>query len=103
MKNQVIAEVKIIPLGTASTSLSQYVAACLELTQKAQGVTCQLTAMGTIIQGPLKSAPKFTLGISPYSYHRVAFSAEANPLWRSKVRQKSEGTLEQKLRFHKFF
>ena len=53
MKQQVIAEIKIAPLGTASTSLSRYVTACLEVLSKAQDVTYQPTAMGTVIQGPL--------------------------------------------------
>jgi uncharacterized protein (TIGR00106 family) len=49
----IIAEIQIVPLGTATTSLSQYVAACLDAVEQAQGVNYQLTAMGTIIQGPL--------------------------------------------------
>lgn len=54
MKQQVIAEIKVIPLGTETTSLSQYVAACLDIASKAEGVSCQLTAMGTIVQGTLE-------------------------------------------------
>ena len=54
MKEQVIAEVTIIPLGTATTSLSHYVAACLDTVRQAQDISYQLTAMGTIIQGPLE-------------------------------------------------
>lgn len=53
MKEQVIAEVKIAPLGTANTSLSHYVASCLNVAKQAQDVSYQLTAMGTILQGPL--------------------------------------------------
>jgi uncharacterized protein (TIGR00106 family) len=53
MKEQVIAEVKIAPLGTASTSLSRYIAGCLDAVKQAQDVSYQLTAMGTILQGPL--------------------------------------------------
>ncbi len=53
MKEQVIAEVTIIPLGTATTSLSHYVASCLDTVKQAQDISYQLTAMGTIIQGPL--------------------------------------------------
>ena len=53
MKDMVIAEIKVIPLGTATTSLSRYVAACVNTVKQAQGISYQLTAMGTIIQGPL--------------------------------------------------
>ncbi len=54
MKEQVIAEIKIVPLGTATTSLSRYIAACLDTIKQAQDISYQLTAMGTIIQGPLE-------------------------------------------------
>jgi len=54
MPQQVVAEISVIPLGTASTSLSQYVAACVDTLKQAPDVSYQLTAMGTIVQGPLK-------------------------------------------------
>ncbi|MBN1366426.1 MAG: MTH1187 family thiamine-binding protein [Dehalococcoidales bacterium] len=53
MEHQVIAEVKVVPLGTRSTSLSRYVRACTLLLQDAKDITFQTTAMGTIIQGRL--------------------------------------------------
>ncbi len=53
MREQVIAEIKIVPLGTETTSLSRYVKACTVLLKEAKDVTYQTTAMGTIIQGPL--------------------------------------------------
>ena len=54
MKETVIAEIQIIPLGTATTSLSRYIAACISTVKQAQDISYQLTAMGTIIQGPLE-------------------------------------------------
>ncbi len=54
MKELIIAEIKIIPIGTATTSLSRYIAACIDTLKQAQGISYQLTAMGTIIQGPLE-------------------------------------------------
>ena len=54
MPQQVIAEISVIPLGTASTSLSHYVAACVDILKQAPDVSYQFTAMGTIIQGPLE-------------------------------------------------
>jgi len=53
MKEQVIAEIHIIPLGTATTSLSRYIATCINTVKQAQDISYQITAMGTIIQGPL--------------------------------------------------
>ena len=54
MKESVIAEIHIVPLGTATPSLSHYIAACLDVVKQAQDVSYQLTAMGTIIQGRLE-------------------------------------------------
>ena len=54
MKESVIAEIHVIPLGTATTSLSRYVAACFDVVKEAQDISYQLTAMGTIIQGRLE-------------------------------------------------
>ena len=54
MKEQVIAKIHIVPLGTATTSLSRYIAACLDIVKKAQGISYQLTATRTIIQGTLE-------------------------------------------------
>lgn len=48
-----VIEVSIVPIGSASSSLSAYVAKCLEVLQKAEGIGYQLTPMGTIIEGEL--------------------------------------------------
>ncbi len=50
----VIAELVVVPLGTATTSLSHYVSACHQILKEAKDVKYELTAMGTIIQAPLK-------------------------------------------------
>ena len=54
MKGSVIAEIHIVPLGTATTSFSHYVAACLDIVKNTQDINYQLTAMGTIVQGSLE-------------------------------------------------
>lgn len=53
MKESVIAMIKVVPLGTVSPGLSRYVAACLDVVKDAGDISYQITAMGTIIQGPL--------------------------------------------------
>lgn len=53
MKETVIAEIHVVPIGTATTSLSHYIAACLDVVKQAEDISYQLTAMGTIIQAPL--------------------------------------------------
>ena len=54
MKDWVVAEIAVVPLGTADTSLSRYVAACIDTLAKASGIEYELTGMGTIVEGPLK-------------------------------------------------
>ncbi len=49
-----VVEISIVPLGTGSTSLSPYVAACeKELRKHCGDLKYELTAMGTIIEGDL--------------------------------------------------
>ncbi|HEY4431193.1 MAG TPA: MTH1187 family thiamine-binding protein [Paenibacillus sp.] len=49
-----IAEVTVIPIGTGSTSLSSYVADMQRVLKTVEGITYELTSMGTIIEGPLQ-------------------------------------------------
>ncbi|MEC0228420.1 MULTISPECIES: MTH1187 family thiamine-binding protein [Paenibacillus] len=48
-----IAEFTIIPIGTATTSLSGYVADLHKELEKHTDITFEMTPMGTIIEGPL--------------------------------------------------
>lgn len=48
-----LVEITVIPLGTDSTSLSDYVAGCVQVLKQAQDVSYQLTPMGTVIEGDL--------------------------------------------------
>lgn len=48
-----IVEVSIVPLGTATPSVSQYVAGAIGVLQKEKDVKYELTSMGTIIEGDL--------------------------------------------------
>lgn len=49
----VIAEVTIVPLGTGTPSVSQYVARAVSLLGQEKTVKYRLTGMGTIIEGNL--------------------------------------------------
>jgi uncharacterized protein (TIGR00106 family) len=53
MKDLVIAELKVVPLGTQTASLSKYVKAVIDVVREAKDITYQITPMSTIIQGPL--------------------------------------------------
>ena len=47
-----VVEISVAPLGTSTTGVSSYVAACVELVA-ASGLAYQLTPMGTIIEGDI--------------------------------------------------
>lgn len=57
---QVVAELSIVPLGTAGTGLSHYVAACLKVLEGKKDLSYKLTPMGTIIEGPLEEILEVT-------------------------------------------
>ena len=48
-----IAEVTIIPIGTATTSLSSYVAQMQQVLAEQKGISYELTSRSTIIEGDL--------------------------------------------------
>jgi uncharacterized protein (TIGR00106 family) len=53
MKESVIVELKVIPMGTKSASLSEYVAAVIQVVKQTEGISYRITPMATIVQGPL--------------------------------------------------
>lgn len=48
-----LVEISIIPIGTGSPSLSQYIARAVEVLQGEKDIKYELTAMGTVIEGDL--------------------------------------------------
>jgi uncharacterized protein (TIGR00106 family) len=48
-----IAEVSVIPLGTKTPAVSQYVAQAVRVLEREKDVKYEMTAMGTIIEGDL--------------------------------------------------
>ena len=48
-----IAEVSVVPLGTKSPSVSQYVAKAVRILEQEKDLKHQTTAMGTIVEGDL--------------------------------------------------
>ena len=49
----VIAEVSVVPLGTKTPSVSQYVARAVKVLEQEKDIRYEMTAMGTIIEGDL--------------------------------------------------
>ena len=52
-----IAEVSVVPIGTANTSVSEYVAGAVSIL-KESGLKYKLTPMGTIIEGDIQDVLK---------------------------------------------
>ena len=48
-----IVQVSIVPLGTKTTSISDYVAQALKVLQNQKSVSYKLTPMGTVLEGDL--------------------------------------------------
>ncbi len=96
MKESVIAELKIIPLGTKSASLSKYVAAVIKLVKQAKGITYQVTPMSTIVQGPLTQVLKLA-----QEMHEIPFTMGVNRVLTSisiDDRRDKQITMESKVK-----
>jgi uncharacterized protein (TIGR00106 family) len=52
-ERMVIAEVSVVPLGTKTPSVSQYVARAVKVLEREKDIKYEITAMGTIIEGDL--------------------------------------------------
>jgi uncharacterized protein (TIGR00106 family) len=48
-----IAEISVVPLGTKTASVSQYVARAVKVLEQEKAIRYQATAMGTIVEGAL--------------------------------------------------
>ena len=53
MANTVIADIKILPLGTGTAGVSHLVSDCVRLVKNAPGISYRITPMSTIVEGPL--------------------------------------------------
>ncbi len=96
MSKSVIAEIKIIPLGTATTSLSHYIAGSIKVVKQAKDISYQVTAMGTIIQGPLDRVLELVRKM-----HEVPFTMGAKRVVTTislDDRRDKEATIESKVK-----
>ena len=48
-----IAEISVVPLGTKTPSVSQYVARAIKVLEREKDIRYEITAMGTIVEGDL--------------------------------------------------
>jgi uncharacterized protein (TIGR00106 family) len=67
-----IIDISVVPVGTGSPSVSQYVAGAVRILQNEPGIKYELTPMNTIIEGDLDK-----LLALAQRMHRSAFDAGA--------------------------
>jgi uncharacterized protein (TIGR00106 family) len=96
MKDSVIAELKVVPLGTGSPHVSPYVKAAIEIVKKTPGITFQITPMATIVQGPLQTVLDLARQM-----HEVPFQMGAQRVLTTisiDDRRDKEATMESKVK-----
>jgi uncharacterized protein (TIGR00106 family) len=54
MRDLVIADIRVLPFGTKTASVSQYVAACVNILKQAKDIKYQVTPMATMVEGSLE-------------------------------------------------
>jgi len=51
----VVCSISVVPIGTGSTSVSDYVAGCQEILGRTEGIRYRLTPMATVLEGELET------------------------------------------------
>jgi uncharacterized protein (TIGR00106 family) len=54
MKDSVIADIRVLPFGTETASVSHFVAASVNLLEEAPDIKYQVTPMATMVEGPIE-------------------------------------------------
>lgn len=91
-----IAEVTVVPIGTGTPSVSQYVAGALKVLAEEKNVKYRLTGMGTIIEGELGAVLEATRKM-----HESVFSDQVQrvlTIVRIDDRRDREASVERKLK-----
>ena len=53
IKDSVIADIRVLPFGTGTPSVSHFVAAAVSLLKRAPDISYQVTPMATMVEGPI--------------------------------------------------
>ena len=96
MKERVICEITVVPIGTATPQVSSFVASVIDVLREAKDIEYQITAMGTIVQGPLDKVMELSVQM-----HEVPFAHGAQRVLTTlKIddRRDRMGSMEEKVR-----
>jgi len=88
-----IMEITVVPMGIKGTSLSAYVAGCLDALKR-EKVKYELTAMGTNIEGNLKDLIRIALKMHAVPFRKGA--PRVTTTIRIDDRRDKKGTIEAK-------
>jgi len=92
-----VVDVTILPLGTGTTSLSDFVVACQrELKLRGEELNFQLTAMGTIIEGDLDRILEVIRKLHEVPFNHGAMRVSTTI--RIDDRRDKVGSIEQKVK-----
>jgi uncharacterized protein (TIGR00106 family) len=92
----VIAEISIVPIGTNTPSVSQYVAGAIKVLSREKNVKYKLTAMGTILEGTWDSV----LGVTKKMHESVFDDQIQRVVTTIKIddRRDRESSVERKIK-----
>ncbi len=92
----VIAEISIVPIGTNTPSVSQYVAGAIKVLSQEKNVKYKLTAMGTILEGTWASV----LGVTKKMHESVFDDQIQRVVTTIKIddRRDRESSVERKIK-----
>jgi len=90
-----ILEISVVPIGTKETSLSSYVAECLQILKK-EKLRYELTSMGTNIEGDLRDLLTIALKMHETPFRKGA--ARVVTTLKIDDRRDKKGTLSGKKR-----
>lgn len=91
-----IVEVSVVPIGTGSTGVSEYVAACHEVLKQEKRIRYQLTPMATVLEGDLDVLLEVVRKL-----HEVPYQKGAERVYtaiRIDDRRDKESTMEGKVK-----
>src|SRR4030043_252488 len=89
-----ILDVSVVPIGTAGTSLSAYVAECVKILEKEKKIKHELTSMGSNLEGNLKDLMRVVMRM-----HEAPFKKGSKRVLttiRIDDRRDKKGTMEGK-------
>ena len=88
-----VVEISVVPLGIGTTSVSKYVAACIDVVANSN-LSYQLTPMGTVIEA---SSMKEALSIIELAYEQVSDCERVYSSLKFDIRKNCNNRLKTKI------